>query len=227
MKKLTSSLAAASLLWLLAADAPTSQPMVAPPADAVKLFDGSDASLKDNWTARNKQPIAWTVADGEATSAKSDILSNEKYQDFTLHVEFNEPQMGDEVKGQQRGNSGVYLQGRYEIQVLDSYGLKPTKGDCGAIYNQKAPDENVCLPPGQWQTYDITFKAAKFDADGKKTAKARVTVIQNGKKIQDDIEIDHPTGSELSKESPEPGPVLLQFHHNSVKYRNVWIVPAR
>ena len=229
MKKPALSIAVLSLLSLIAADAPTSQPSTPPvpaPAGAIKLFDGTPESLMTNWTARNKKPIAWVVADGEMTSKLSDIISNQKFQDFTLHVEFNEPLMGPEVKGQQRGNSGVYLQGRYEIQVLDSYGLTPNAGDCGAVYNQKAPDVNACLPPGQWQTYDITFKAAKFDADKKKIAKAQVTVIQNGKKIQDDVEINHPTGSELSKESPDPGPVLLQFHHNSVKFRNVWIVPA-
>jgi hypothetical protein len=200
----------------------------AKPADAIALFDGTEKSLSDNWTYRDGKPVGWAVADGVATSKHMDIITKERYQDFTLHVEFNEPQMGPEVKGQARGNSGVYLQGRYEIQVLDSYGIaKPDKGDCGAIYNQKAPDENACLPPGQWQTYDITFKAAKFDENGKKIAKARVTVIQNGKKIQDDIEINGTTGSEYLKESAKPGPIMLQYHHNSVNFRNVWIVPGK
>jgi len=206
--------------------AQTTQPATRP-ADAIALFDGTQESLDNNWTYRDGKPVGWTVADGVATSKHLDIISREKYQDFTLHVEFNEPNMDASVKGQARGNSGVYLQGRYEIQVLDSYGIDPDKGECGAIYNQKAPDVNACLPPGEWQTYDITYKAAKFDADGKKTANARVTVIQNGKKIQDDIEILHTTGSEYMKESADPGPIMLQYHHNSVIFRNVWIVPVK
>ena len=196
------------------------------PTDAVLLFDGTAATEAANWTGRHDhQPAAWPVAGDAMTSDKQDIVSNRKFHDFTLHVEFCEPRMGPEVKGQQRGNSGVYLQGRYEIQVLDSYGLTPTKGDCGAIYNQKAPDANACLPPGQWQAYDVTYTAAKFDADGRRTAKPRVTVVQNGQAIQKDVEIDHVTGSELMKDGPADGPILLQYHHNGVQFRNVWVVP--
>ena len=189
------------------------------------LFDGTPDSLKQ-WTYRDGKPAGWTVADGEMTSQHMDIVTTQKFKDFQLHVEWNEPKLPDDVKGQARGNSGVYLQGRYEIQVLDSYGLTPDKGECGAIYNQKAPDVNACLPPEQWQTYDITFKAAKYDADGKKIAKARCTVIQHGQKIQDDVEINGTTGSEFMKESDKPGPVMLQYHHNGIHFRNVWIIPA-
>jgi hypothetical protein len=224
-------LAIATVFLARAVIAQSTQPVAVPttrPADAVVLFDGTQQSLDDNWTYRNGKPAGWTVADGEATSKTMDIISKQKFQDFQLHVEFCEPKMGPEVKGQERGNSGVYLQGRYEIQVLDSYGIaKPSKGDCGAVYGRNAPAENACLPPGEWQTYDITYTAAKYDADGKKTAKARVTVIQNGKKIQDDVEIAGPTGSELLKDGPAPGPIMLQYHHNSVKFRNVWIVPGK
>ena len=211
-------------LLLCAADAPP-PPATPRPADAVVLFDGTPASLDANWTLRDGKPADWPVADGAMTSHHKDIITKRKFGDFKLHVEFREPVMSDTVKGQARGNSGVYLQGRYEIQVLDSYGLPPTKGDCGAIYNQKAPDTNACLPPGQWQTYDITYTAGKYDADGKRTAKPRVTVVQNGKTVQNDVEIDHVTGSELMKDGPGDGPILLQFHHNGVGYRNVWIVP--
>ena len=158
-------------------------------------------------------------------TAAGDLQTKQKFQDIQLHDEFKEPKLAPEVKGQARGNSGVYLQGRYEIQVLDSFGLTPQPNDCGAIYNQKAPDVNACLEPEQWQTYDITFKSARFDADGKKTAKARVTVIQNGKKIQDDVEINGKTGGGAN-ETAEPGPVRLQFHGNKVGYRNIWIVPV-
>jgi hypothetical protein len=205
---------------------PTSMPVTPMPANAVVLFDGTQASLDSNWTYRDGSACGWTVADGVATSKHMDIITKQRFGDFQLHVEWNEPKLPDDVKGQARGNSGVYLQGRYEIQVLDSFGIAPDKGECGAIYNQKAPDVNACLPPEQWQSYDITFKAAKYDGDGKKIAKARVTVIQNGKKIQDDIEINHPTGSELLKETADPGPIMLQYHHNSVRFRNVWIVPS-
>jgi hypothetical protein len=220
---------AAPLLSLIVLEsvAATTGPATTRPADAVVLFDGTAATEAANWTGRHDhKPAAWPVADGAMTSDKQDIVSNQTFRDFTLHVEFCEPVMGPEVKGQQRGNSGVYLQGRYEIQVLDSFGLTPTPGDCGAIYNQKAPDVNACLPPGQWQTYDITFHAATYDADGKtKTAKARVTVVQNGQTIQKDVEINHPTGSELLHDGPADGPILLQYHHNGVQFRNVWIVP--
>ena len=214
-----------TLAPLLFAAGPTTAPATRP-ADAVVLFDGTAASEAAHWTGRHDhKPAAWPVADGAMTSFKQDIVSNDRFGDFTLHVEFCEPLMGPEVKGQQRGNSGVYLQGRYEIQVLDSYGLPPTKGDCGAVYDQKAPDVNACLPPGQWQTYDITFHAATYGQDGKRTAKPRVTVVQNGKTVQDNVEINHVTGSELMKDGPADGPVLLQFHHNGVQFRNVWIVP--
>ena len=206
---------------------PAATQPAAKPDGAVMLFDGTQDSLTKNWTNRKGKDPDWIVADGEMTSKKLDIVSKEKYQDFQLHVEFCEPKLGPEVKGQERGNSGVYLQGRYEIQVLDSYGLPPSKVDCGAIYDRKAPDVNACLAPGEWQTYDITFTAPKFDADGKKTANARVTILQNGKKIQDDAEIAGTTGDALSKESAKPGPVRLQYHGNSVKFRNVWIVPGK
>ena len=219
------TLAAAAAACCLAADAPTTMPSAKPPADAVVLFDGTEASEQANWTLRKGQPAAWAVADGAMTSSKSDLVTKQKFHDFTLHVEFCEPKMADDVKGQARGNSGVYLQGRYEIQVLDSYGINPpTKGDCGAIYNQAAPTENACLPPGQWQAYDITFHAAVYDGD-KRTAKPRATVVLNGKTVQDNVEINHVTGSELMKDGPADGPILIQFHHNGVQFRNVWIVP--
>ncbi len=210
------------LIVCVGADAPPTPR----PADAIPLFDGTQASLDANWTMRGGKPADWVVSDGAMLSQKRDLVTKRNFGDFKLHVEFNEPKLPDNVKGQARGNSGVYLQGRYEIQVLDSYGITPpTKGDCGAIYNQKAPDVNACLPPGEWQTYDIAYTAGKYDADGKRTADPRVTIVQNGKTIQNDVAIEHVTGSELLKDGPGDGPILLQFHHNGVHYRNVWIVP--
>src|SRR5437773_4509980 len=141
-----------------------------PPKDSIVLFDGKDTS---HWVHRGDgRPCEWKVlSDGslEVNPGKGDIDTKESYGDFKLHVEFWVPNLPPEVKGQGRGNSGVYLQQRYEIQVLDSYGLKSDTGDCGAIYGQKAPDVNACKPPEKWQSYDITFHAAKFDATGKKT----------------------------------------------------------
>jgi len=193
------------------------------PADAVVLFDGKDAS---QWTVFNsKDPANWPVEDGALVSAKNDIASKARFKDFQLHVEFNEPKLGPEFKGQDRGNSGVYLQGRYELQVLDSFHNDTyANGACGAIYLVKAPLVNAAKPPGEWQTYDITFHMARFE-NGKKVKDAHVTVYWNGQLVQDNTDIPHPTGGG-AKETPEGGPIRLQFHHHSVRFRNIWIVPV-
>jgi hypothetical protein len=203
---------------LALADAP---PKDAPPNDAKVLFDGKDLS---QWAAKKDGgPAKWYVSDGAMeVNSTGDIVTKDKFQDFTLHVEFMTPSMPDK-KGQERGNSGVYLQDRYEVQVLDSYGLESKDDDCGSIYKQKAPAMNACKPPGEWQTYDITFRAAKFDSAGKKTDGAHVTVIQNGQKIIDNFECTGPTG-QGAPEGAEPGPIRLQDHGNPVKYRNIWII---
>src|SRR5262245_39876309 len=139
------------------------------PKDAIVLFEGKDTS---QWVHRGDGgPFPWKVLDDgsmEVRPKKGDIDTKEKIGDCKLNVECWVPNMPPEVKGQGRGNSGVYLQQRYEVQVLDSYGLKSGTDDCGAIYKQKAPDVNACKPPEQWQTYDIEFHAAKFDDKGKK-----------------------------------------------------------
>ena len=196
----------------------------APPKDATVLFDGKDLS---NWVYKKDNSEAkWILlGDGVMQVNGGDIITKQKFGDFTLHVEFWVPNMPPDVKGQGRGNSGVYLQDRYEVQVLDSYGLDSKDDDCGSIYKECKPLVNACKPPEQWQTYDITFHAAKYDATGKKTEGARVTVIQNGQKIIDNFECTGPTGAG-APETPEPGPIRLQDHHNTVRFRNIWIIPT-
>jgi hypothetical protein len=152
-------------------------------------------------------------------------VSKDKFKDCTLHVEFLLP-FRPAARGQERGNSGVYLQDRYECQVLDSFGLKGENNECAGFYQQFAPSVNMCLPPLQWQTYDIDFTAAKFDEQGNKTAKAVATVRHNGVVVQDHVELAKPTpGGGLSgKDTAAPGPIQLQGHGNPVFYRNIWIV---
>ncbi len=194
-----------------------------PPEGAVVLFDGKSL---DGWVKRDgKTPADWPVADGTFTVGHGDIQTTRQFGDFKLHLEFNVPYMPDK-HGQGRGNSGVYLTGNHELQVLDSFGLKSRNNDCGAIYQQIAPRINACKPPLEWQTYDVTFHKADVDAEGKVVKKARVTVIQNGIKIIDNAEI-HPTPGGTSARPGSDGPLLLQDHGNAVKYRNIWILPLR
>jgi type 1 glutamine amidotransferase len=175
---------------------------------------------------RDGAPCRWTTSDHEITvkPGTGDIISTDKFPDFRMHLEFRVPNHRPEVKGQARGNSGVYLQDRYEIQILDSFWLEPKADDCGAIYGKKAPLTNACRKPWEWQSYDVGFKAARFDAAGKKIANARASIWQNGLKIHDDVEIDGPTGGGMA-ETPEPGPLRLQDHGNLVAFRNIWVVP--
>ncbi|MBW3600671.1 MAG: DUF1080 domain-containing protein, partial [Planctomycetes bacterium] len=128
-------------------------------------------------------------------------------------------------RGQARGNSGVYLQGRYEVQMLDSFGLEGKQNECGGLYSVKDPDVNMCYPPLEWQTYDIDFTAARYDEEGKLTADPRVTVRHNGVVIHDDVELpgERNTTAAPVKPGPEGGPVYLQDHGNPVRYRNIWV----
>ncbi len=193
-----------------------------PPAGAVILFDGKSL---DGWVKAGAQtPAAWPVEDGVMHVGKGQgaIATSRKLGSVQLHVEFNVPLM-PEAKGQARGNSGVYLAGAYELQILDSYGLKLQDNDCGAIYKQVTPLHNACKPPLQWQTYDITFHKADV-RDGKVVKKAHVTVVQNGITIIDNAEISPTPGGVDTKEG-EDGPLLLQDHGNDVMFRNLWARP--
>ena len=173
------------------------------------------------------KPCSWPSADGVLEVGKGSVMTKEKYQDFQLHVEFNLAEPPEGAKDQGRSNSGVYIQRRYEVQILDSMSDDPPKvNGCASIYTKKAPDKNVGKKPGEWQTYDITFKAARFDSAGKKTESARITLVWNGVKVHDDYEIKDKTGAG-KPEGPDPGPILLQDHGAKVRFRNLWILPKK
>jgi hypothetical protein len=192
------------------------------PEGAVVLFDGKDLS---GWVHTDGRPATWKLV-GEAMEVNvgsGDIQTEQTFGDFQLHLEFWLPLM-PEATSQARANSGVFLQGLYEIQVLDSYANETyEKGECGAIYGLRSPDVNAARPPEQWQTYDVTFRTALFDVAGEKAANARVTVLWNGVKIHDDVDVERPTAG--GTETDQPGPLRLQDHGNLVRYRNIWIVP--
>lgn len=186
-----------------------------PPAGAVVLFDGSNA---DAWKGNGMDPDTKLLKQGQTTK--------QTFQSYTAHVEFMLPYQ-PAARGQGRGNSGFYNQGRYEVQMLDSFGLEGKDNECGGIYSIKAPDLNMCLPPLQWQTYDIDYTAAAFDAAGKKTASAKITVKLNGTVIHQNVELTHGTTAAPVGEGPQPGPLHLQDHGNPVRYRNIWVVEKK
>jgi len=201
------------------------------PKDAVALFDGKNL---DNWTHTNGKPVEWKLLDGvmQVEPGKGDIVTKEKFDGaFRLHVEFRVPYMPDK-KDQARGNSGVYSQGRYEVQVLDSYGLEPKDNECGGIYTVAAPKVNACKAPTVWQSYDIEFVAPKC-TDGKITEPGRMTVFHNGIKIHEDVKLEKDgkpvtnTTAGLGGDPCKPGPIMLQDHGSPVQYRNVWLVPMK
>jgi len=209
-------------IWYVDLDAgPTPNLGAKPPegAEVLLAYEPGKKPTFEHWDH------AWDASlEGYVTVTKGDLRTRSEFGSMRMHVEFCIPDMPDK-KGQAKGNSGVYIMDRYEIQVLDSYGLEPGAGDCGAVYRSIPPKVNACLPPGRWQSYDIEFHAPKFDAEGKKTANVRVTVVQNGITIQDNVEVKGPTGS--AKKKPEvPKAILrLQDHGNPVRFRNVWLVP--
>jgi hypothetical protein len=197
------------------------------PSDAIVLFDGTSL---DQWTGPDGKPAGWK-AEGKAGGAMTivpgsgSIRTRKSFGDCQIHVEFATPTPAS-GEGQERGNSGVYIQGRYEVQVLDSFKSETyPDGQCGAIYKQHAPLVNACRAPGEWQSYDIVFRAAKFDSAGKVSRPVRITVLHNGVLIQDNAEVRGTTGSAPGKEEPGDGPIDLQDHGNAVKYRNIWVRP--
>lgn len=189
------------------------------PADAVVLFDGKDLSAWDGETAK------WKIQDGYAI-AGSYIKTKQGFGDMQLHIEWATPA---EVKGegQGRGNNGIDLMGVYELQILDSY-QNPTyfDGQAGSIYKQRPPLVNVCRKPGEWQSYDVVFRAPRFNAAGKLERPAFVTVLQNGVLIQDHFEIVGQTAYRkppMYLPHPPKAPLGLGYHGNPVRFRNIWV----
>ena len=217
-------------LWNDYAHPPKVEIETAESSDAIMLFGGTDFV---HWTTGGDKDIGWKLVDGamKIVPKSGSIMTKRDFTDFKMHIEFTTPQMPPNVRGQSRGNSGIYIQRRYELQILDSYGLEPKNNECGSLYKLKAPDKNVCRMPGRWQSYDIIFRAARFngnspvrDALRRKIKNARITVWHNGVLIHNDVELANKTGAGRP-EGPEPGPILLQNHGNEVSFRNIWIVP--
>ena len=180
-----------------------------PPKGAMVIFDGSGTE---------------NFAEGTMNEAKllqAGATTKPLPNSYTLHLEFLLPYVPEE-RGQGRGNSGVYLHDCYELQVLDSFGLEGENNECGGFYKVRKPNVNMCLPPLNWQTYDIDFTGPNYDSAGKKLAPARVTVRHNGVVIHDDLELAETPGRQ--KEGPGPRGIHLQAHGNKVQYRNIWIV---
>ena len=195
------------------------------PSDATVLFDGRDLS---KWQSAKGGAARWKVVDGamEVVPGTGEARTVQSFGDCQLHLEWAEPDPPHD-KDQGRGNSGVYLMSRYELQVLDSYQNKTyADGQAGAIYGQFPPLVNASLPPGQWQTYDIVFHGTRFSSDGKLLRPARATVLQNGVLVQDNVELTGPT--DHGRRPPyaphaEKMPLLLQDHDQPVRFRNIWI----
>jgi len=195
--------------------------LVPPPAATVLIGPGG----LDHWEhVSGERPIRWE-REGDTLIVRpgtGSIRTRETYQDFTLHVEFLVPKSDLAVTGQNRGNSGVYLQNRYEVQILDSFNTLPTNRGCGAVYGQRPPDVNAARAANTWQKYQIDFTAPRFDTVGGKIVDARITVRHNTRLIHDDVSLTSKTGAGAA-EGPEPGPIVLQDHGSRVRFRNVWI----
>jgi Domain of Unknown Function (DUF1080) len=198
-----------------------------PPSDAVVLFDGKSLA---SWRSSDGSQAKWQIKSGymEVAPGTGDIQTTDSFGDCQLHIEWATPSIV-KGEGQERGNSGVFMMGRYEIQVLDSYDNKTYfHGQAGSVYKQYAPLVNASRPPGQWQSYDIIFRAPRFDEQGKVTERARVTVLHNGVLIQNNVEIYGNTYNDRAAfyiAHPALQPLRLQDHGDPVRYRNIWIRP--
>ena len=199
-----------------------------PPAGAKVLFDGTAKSLKANWEKEDGGGApAWEIKEGGAAQAGGgSIVTKEKFNEpIRVHLEFRTPHLPDEpIHG--HGNSGVYLQGRYEVQIYNSYGVPREKlalVDCGSIYDVAVPKQNASKPPTVWQSLDVDFFPPKFQGD-RKVAPARMTVVHNGVKIHDNqvINVDNTTAG-MGGDPKAPGPIMLQDHGDPVQFRNVWV----
>jgi hypothetical protein len=191
-----------------------------PPSDATVLFDGKDLA---KWQGGDK----WDIKDGYAIVQKTDITTKDSFgPDYQLHVEFATPEKVS-GSGQGRGNSGVFLANKYEVQVLDSYDNKTYfDGQCAAIYKESPPMVNACRKPGEWQSYDIVFESPRFDADKKLVKPGYVTVIHNGLVVHNHFELQGSTNFDRPpayEPHPEKQPIRLQNHGNPVRYRNIWV----
>jgi len=201
-----------------------------PPSDAVILFDGKDVS---EWVHRDGRAGTWPVQDGAmvCNSGTGDLFSKRKLDSAQIHLEFATPNMPN-ARDQARGNSGVYIQGRYEIQILDSY-QNPTypNGSAAAVYGQHAPLVNASRPPQAWQSYDIIFRAPRCDGSGNVTQPATLTLLHNGVLVQDHVNIKAPTAGSEAGKACEAGALMLQDHYHPdvketpMRFRNIWYRP--
>jgi prepilin-type processing-associated H-X9-DG protein len=193
----------------------------------VVLFEGRSL---DEWQSSDNPPgpAKWTVRDGyvEVAPKTGSLVTKQAFGDVQVHIEFRTP-VPAKGESQERGNSGVFLMGMYEVQVLDSYhNVTYADGHAGAVYGQFPPLVNASRPPGEWQTYDIVFHRPRFDAQGKVTRPARMTVIHNGVLIQDDVELSGPTANKSRPpyvKHADALPLALQDHGDLVRFKNIWI----
>lgn len=208
-----------------------------PPAGAVVLFDGKNF---DQWQQRGNRPVSWHLLDHGAMEVRSpqnpeerqngiggDIQTKRNFGDCRVHLEFRYP-VESGKSGQNRGNSGLFFQGEYEVQILNSYALQGWWNECGALYKTSPPRVNAARPPMEWQTYDIEYTASVWQ-DGKKVSPPRITVRHNGVLIHHDEEIPHATAHAFATRNVEPkgeGPLRLQDHNNAIQFRNIWVLPG-
>lgn len=194
------------------------------PEKARDLLGSGDASA---WRHADGRDCEWDVT-GDVFTVRprtGNAFSREEFGDALIHLEFSPSIHPDDVRGQARGNSGIYVQGRYELQILDSFGLEAEMGDCGACYGISLPSCTPYREAGRWSSYDIEFTAPRFDESGKKTSSARLTAWLNGRMIHEDLEVPRATTAAWRTDEAATGPLMLQDHGCPVRYRNVWVLP--